>query len=361
MEISQKRVENVSGKSHMLSRVSHRTGISEHRTHHVHRVARLGDGRLHAAYTDTFSPQSYSRFKHGDEAQARRYGHEVADLLMTEEAELFKDIRSDGVLVAAFPYKYVPTAAALMTNHTVTRLNHELVARDKPTVGHLHAFKYPWRASVEHHFPTMCEEERRNILYNVELSVDERRLRGVDLIVIDDVRVTGASQDRFLQLLYQLRGLRSLTVVFLCDVDPALTRTDPAVESELNHASVRTLHDVAGIVADGEFRWNIRVAKFVMEGEDLEAFEAFLGCLENQLLLTLQRIAKLLTHATLHVYANSQVIRSDEVTCSAYACGSTTLKTAVYRMITLNEYHLEPKYTHHVRAVRRQVDARELV
>ncbi|CAN5687789.1 ABC transporter ATP-binding protein [soil metagenome] len=43
----------------------------------------------------------------------------------------------------------------------------------------------------------------------------------------------------------------------------------------------------------------------------------------------LQRIAKLLTHATLHVYANSQVIRSDEVTCSAYACGSTTLKTAV--------------------------------
>lgn len=42
-----------------------------------------------------------------------------------------------------------------------------------------------------------------------------------------------------------------------------------------------------------------------------------------------QRIAKLLTHATLHVYAISQVIYSDEVACAPYACGSTTLKTAV--------------------------------
>lgn len=224
MEVSEQRTIEEFHTGRTLTRVPQQTPVSSHSTHHVHRIVRREDGRLHAADNAAFSPENYSRFKHGDEAQARRYGHEVADKLMEAEAGLFEDIRSDEALIAAFPYKYVPTAAALMTNHTVTRLNHELVARDKPTVGHLHAFKYPGRASVEHHFPTMCEEERRNILDNVELSVDERRLRGVNLIVVDDVRVTGASQDRFLELLYRVRGLRSLTVVFLCDVDPDLER-----------------------------------------------------------------------------------------------------------------------------------------
>lgn len=279
MKVSQQRIKE--------SPSTERSGIYSHSTHRVYRLARRDDGKIHATNGRSFSPEGYSLFKHGDQRWTRRYGHDVADLLMETQAGLFEDIRSDEVLVAAFPYKYVPTAAALMTNYTVTRLNHELVARNKPTVGHLHAFKYPWRASVEHHFPTMGEKERRHILNNVELSVDERRLRGVDLIVVDDIRVTGASQDRFLQLLYQIKGLRSLAVVFLGDVDPDLARKHPKVEGELNHAKVETLGDVEDIIATGEFRWNIRVTKFVLEQEDLEAFGIFLRNLEDELLLAL--------------------------------------------------------------------------
>lgn len=293
-------------------------GILSHRTHCVYRLDRRGDGRIRATNGPAFSPEGYSLFKHGDERWARRFGREVAEELMASEPALFDSIRSDGVLIAAFPYKYVPTAAALMTEHAVTRLNHALVARGRPTVGCLHAFKYPGRASVEHHFPTMGEEERRSILDNVELSVDERRLRGADLIVVDDVRVTGASQDRFLRLLYGVEGLRSLTVVFLCDVEPDLARANPAVESELNHARVETLDDVAEVCAGGEFRWNIRVSKFVLEQGGLEDFASFVDNLGDGLLL------------------------------------------ALYRFVTMNEYHLEYEYARRVRAVRSAVEARGL-
>ena len=193
-----------------------------HRAHSVYRLTRGGDDRVYATNGLAFSPEGYSLFKHGDERWARRFGHELADSLMGAEAALFDRIRSDEVLIAAFPYKYVPTAAARMVRHTVRRLNHVLSGQGKPTVGHLHAFKFPWQASIEHHFAGMGREARRRILENVELSVDERRLRGTHLIVVDDIRITGASQDKFLEMLYRVEGLRSLTVVFLCDMDPAV-------------------------------------------------------------------------------------------------------------------------------------------
>ena len=74
---------------------------------------------------------------------------------MDTETDLFDRIRSNRVLIASVPYKYVPTAAALMVNHTVARPNHVLSGENKPAVGYLHAFKYPWKASGEHYFAHM--------------------------------------------------------------------------------------------------------------------------------------------------------------------------------------------------------------
>lgn len=290
-----------------------------HRKHSVHQLTQQKDGRICAVGGGAFSPEGYSLFKHGDERWARRFGHEIADLLMDAEAPLLDHARPDEVLIAAFPYKYIPTATAVMVEHTVTRLNHLLSAKGRPAVGRLHAFKYPWRASVEHNFPGMGEEARRRVLDNVELSVDEYRLRGTHLIIVDDVRVTGASQDRFLRLLHQVRGLSSLSVVFLCEIDPAIAAADPAIERRLNYYKVTTLGDVADIAATGEFRWNIRVAKFVLEEQDREAFDDFVGGLKDSLLLEL------------------------------------------YRSVVLNDYHLERKYEPRIRIVRSATEARGLV
>jgi PRTase ComF-like len=109
----------------------------------LHRLTRGVDDRICATSDGDFSLEGYSLFKPGDERSARRFGHEIADFLMEEKVELFAHDRSDEVLVASFPYKYVPTAAALMVEHAITRLNHGLSGEDKPIVGYLHAFKRP--------------------------------------------------------------------------------------------------------------------------------------------------------------------------------------------------------------------------
>lgn len=112
--------------------------VGVHRTRSVHRLTQGEHGSIYAANGGSFSPEGYSLFKHGDDRWARHFGYEVADLLMAAEADLFDRIRSDEVLIAAFPYKYISTAAATMVEHALTRLNHVLAGEGKPAVGYLH-------------------------------------------------------------------------------------------------------------------------------------------------------------------------------------------------------------------------------
>ncbi len=318
METAQKRVEIAPDIDHTLPEIQSRGTITSHRTHRVYHLDRAQEDNQIVA-PSPFSPEGYSLFKHGDERWTRRYGHEVADRILEAEAELFDDISCDEVLIASFPYKYVPTAATLMTEHAITRLNYKLSSQQKPTVGCVQVFKYLWQASGEHYFAHMKEADRRLILDNVKLSVDERRLRGAHLIIVDDIRVTGATEDKFLELLYRVDGLRSLTVVYLAEVDPEIATVDPAIEGRLNQRKVKNISDVAAIVATGEFQWNIRVAKFVLEADDLHEFRQFVYGLSNELLLTF------------------------------------------YKMTTLNDYHLEPNYARQFQVIHTAVEDRKLV
>ena len=108
-------------------------------------------------------------------------------------------------------------------------------------------------------------------------------------------------------------------MVYLAEVDPTVAKADPAIEGRLNQYKVKNISDVADIVATGEFRWNIRVAKFVLEADDLKEFGVFVDGLSNELLFTF------------------------------------------YKMTTLNDYHLEPKYARQFRVVHAAVEDRKLV
>ena len=81
---------------------------------------------------------------------------------------------------------------------------------------------------------------------------------------------------------------------------------------------MKNLDDVAAIAASGEFRWNIRVAKFVLEQRNIEDFGAFVRGLEDGLLL------------------------------------------ALYHSVS-SDYHFEQKYRRRIRIIRPAVEARRLV
>ena len=82
---------------------------------------------------------------------------------------------------------------------------------------------------------------------------------------------------------------------------------------------MKTLDDVAAIVATGEFRWNIRVVKFVLEQRDVKDFGAFIRGLNNGLLL------------------------------------------ALYKSVVFNDYHFERKYKRRIQIIRSAVESRGII
>jgi len=51
---------------------------------------------------------------------------------------------------------------------------------------------------------------------------------------------------------------------------------DPAQEDALNHAAIRTLDDLAGLVEVDDFAWNVRVCKFVLSPANRDGLPRFL-------------------------------------------------------------------------------------
>ena len=112
--------------------------------------------------------------------------------------------------------------------------------------------------------------------------MDSSRVEGRNLIVVDDIHITGASQRKFLELLNQL-SLKSLIVIFLCKMR-ASDAKNPGIEGVLNHKKVKYIKDLYEIAAAGALKWNIRVVKFILESSDHMSVETFLSCLTDELL-----------------------------------------------------------------------------
>ena len=90
------------------------------------------------------------------------------------------------------------------------------------------------------------------------------QIRDAQLLVVDDVRVTGAHQ-RFLMRASDGLPLAARTFLYIASFpSPADPCFDPTQEDALNHAAVKTLDDLAGIVEADDFAWNVRVCKFVL-------------------------------------------------------------------------------------------------
>ena len=90
------------------------------------------------------------------------------------------------------------------------------------------------------------------------------QVRGAHLLVVDDVRVTGAHQ-RCLMRASEDLPLAARTFLYIAAFPGQLSGCfDPAQEDALNHTAVKTLDDLAEIVEAEDFAWNVRVCKFTL-------------------------------------------------------------------------------------------------
>ena len=97
-----------------------------------------------------------------------------------------------------------------------------------------------------------------------------------------------------------------------CFRRPAGRGFDPTQEDALNHAAVRTLGDLAQIVAASDFSGNVRVCKFVLDRANRRGLPRFLGEMPGWFVRDLHRNSCRDGYARMAAYAPShQIVRTE--------------------------------------------------
>jgi hypothetical protein len=208
-----------------------------------------------------FSAARYSRYKYGSVTAAETFAQALGTAFGERHPEL---ARAPRLLMTSSPYTCVPTAATTLARRLQPVLNAARARHGLPPAPLVQVDRIGTSAGD---YGTLSAAARDRRMAANALSFRRFRpeqVRDAHLLVIDDVRVTGAHQRCLVHASDEL-PLRARTFLYIASFASAAQGSfDPTQEDALNHAAVRTLDDLALIVEAGDFAWNVRVCKFVL-------------------------------------------------------------------------------------------------
>jgi hypothetical protein len=220
-----------------------------------------------------FSPARYSRYKYGSVAAAETFARALGAAFCEAHPELALAPR---LLMASSPYAHVPAAATTLARGLQPVLN---AARAGSGLAPVPLLRVDRISTSAGDYGTLSAQARDLHMAANALSFRRFRpaqVRGAHLLVVDDVRVTGAHQ-RCLMRASEDLPLAARIFLYIAAVPVQLNGCfDPAQEDALNHTAVKTLDDLAGIVEAEDFAWNVRVCKFTLSAANHGELARFL-------------------------------------------------------------------------------------
>ncbi|MGD0244935.1 MAG: phosphoribosyltransferase family protein [Streptosporangiaceae bacterium] len=262
-----------------------------------------------------FSPACYSRYKYGSVTATDTFAHALAAAFSGRHPELAWAPR---LLMTSSPYTCVPTAATTLARRMRPALNE---ARARYGLSPVPLVQVDRIGTSAGDYGTLTAAARDRRMAASTLSFRRFRpdqVRDAHLLIIDDVRVTGAHQRCLMRASEEL-PLESRAFLYIASFSgPAGGDLDPTLEDALNHAAVKTLDDLARIVEAGDFAWNVRVCKFVLSPVNRHDLPRFLGRMPGWFVRGLHSNSNQDGYADMGLYAPSYAAASAEL---ARRCG----------------------------------------
>ncbi len=259
-----------------------------------------------------FSSARYSRYKYGSLTAAEAFAQALGAAFVRRHPDL---VSAPGLLMASSPYAFVPTAATTLARRLQPVLNAERVRGGLPTAPLLQIDRASPSAGD---YGTLSARARDRHMAANALSFGRFRpgqVRDAHLLVIDDVRVTGAHQRCLMRASDEL-PLAARTFLYIASfAATANGRFDPRQEDALNHAAVTTLDDLAEVVQAGDFAWNVRVCKFALDPANRGDLPRFLARMPGWFVRDLHRnscgdgYARMSRYAPSHAAVRAELAR----------------------------------------------------
>lgn len=244
--------------------------------HFTHQAQLAWDCTENPGLSFGFNPADYSRFKYGSKSIARRFGRELADKFV--ESDTFKNMfealsNPRGVLIYPAPYNFIPTATFALKDYFIARYNEIVIPRFGFTP--LQEGKISRQHSYQDDYGAMDKEARSKAISGDDFYIDVTQAQGKTLIYVDDIRITGAHEDR-IRHMAESNGLAAQPHVYMYYaqlVDPE--QADPTIENYLNYYSVKNLLDIDRIIKNDSYQHNTRVTKYILNAP-VDEFQNFI-------------------------------------------------------------------------------------
>lgn len=218
-----------------------------------------------------FSPDKYSRFKHGCKDCAREFGRDLANKFIESlqfRALLLKLLLKEcRIVVLSSPYIHIPTATFALKNYFISVLNDTLVSKGFEPVMEAKIYR---KISYSEDYGDMSKEERFNAMKNDGFYVDGNLLKDNICIFLDDIRITGGHEYRMERMLSDFGLDKSDDNYFLYFAEMMDTTTNPKIENFLNYYFVKDLLCIDKIIKSGAFLFNTRVVKYILNANQEE-------------------------------------------------------------------------------------------
>jgi hypothetical protein len=258
-------------------------------------------------------PWQYSSYKHGSLHAADALGRALTDLLLTSAPDITAE---PNLLLAASPYRHVPTAAAALARAVHRGLADARAVADLPDAP---LIRIERRATTSNDYAALSPAAREAVMAGNHLAfaaLDHPAARGAHLIVIDDIKITGAHQRALIRASERL-PLGSRTFLYLAAAAPNCGRTDPGPQDRLDRARIKTLSDFAELLdevgtPDG-FAWNVRVCRFLLDPRNRADLPTFLAQRTGRFLREAHRYATIDGYDDMPAYHNSFLLLEREL------------------------------------------------
>lgn len=212
-----------------------------------------------------FNVVEYSRFKYGKLSPATTYGHAVALAFIRDLPELATTTKR--IVVTGPSYKHLPTPAQGIADAFSSALNVYRIHKGLEPAVPMHVIRS--RVGTDT-YAMVSLAERMKINGQSEHHVDADLVRDAIVIVIDDVKLTGQTEQRMHERLIPHMP-DTICYVHLA----VLENTVETVEGEMNSAFLTTLDTIASDIETADFRLCSRVFDFILKWPNTEELYRF--------------------------------------------------------------------------------------